>query len=109
MNKFYHRDLAAKRWFELSQIEQMANIGSEVFRAIKWRETDQCRSEKAFDRALELFDLTLADRRRRTGWREIARVREFFCSLFFDKPQYSVTADDLNRYFYRFALAARSE
>lgn len=108
MNNYYHQELAAGRWLELSQVEQMANIGSEVFRSIKWHEKgDKDRFWSAFERALELFDLTLADGRRRTGWKEIARVREFFCSLFFGGQQYNVTADYLNDYFLQFAIAAR--
>jgi len=33
-----HSELAAGRWVTLSFIEQMANVGSEVERARKWRE-----------------------------------------------------------------------
>jgi hypothetical protein len=33
---FIHKELAAGRWLEFSFMEQMANIGSEVERAIKW-------------------------------------------------------------------------
>jgi len=29
-----HRELAAGRWFELSLVEQLANIGSEIERTI---------------------------------------------------------------------------
>ena len=108
MNNYYHQTLADGRWLELSAVEQMANIGSEVYRAIKWHNKgDRYLFEPAFERALELFDLTLVDKRRRTGWKEIARVREFFCSLFFGKPQYNITADYLNDYFLQFAIAAR--
>jgi hypothetical protein len=32
--KFLHKNLAEGKWFKLSFIEQMANIGSEVERAI---------------------------------------------------------------------------
>lgn len=107
-NNYYHQTLADGQWFELSCVEQMANIGSEVFRAIKrHNKGDRDRFEPAFDRALELFDLTLADKRRRTGWKEIARVREFFCGLFFGDDKYNVTADYLNTYFLQFAIAAR--
>ena len=34
---YQHKNLASGHWHELSLIEQMANIGSEVERAIKWR------------------------------------------------------------------------
>ena len=32
-----HKDLAEGRWANLSFFEQMANVGSEVERAISWR------------------------------------------------------------------------
>ncbi len=37
MMSYQHKDLAAGRWSQLSLIEQMANIGSEVERALNWR------------------------------------------------------------------------
>jgi hypothetical protein len=48
-----HRDLAAGRWRSLSFVEQLANVGSEVERALNWRQkqnTDY--SLLALDRAL---------------------------------------------------------
>ena len=33
---FYHKDLSDDRWLEFSFAEQMANVGSEVERAINW-------------------------------------------------------------------------
>jgi hypothetical protein len=37
---FEHKELARGRWLELSFFEQMANIGSEIERTIKWREEE---------------------------------------------------------------------
>ena len=86
----------------------MGNIGSEVHRAIRWhQQNDQARWEKAFDRALELLDLTIADQRWNTGRRELTRSREVFCSLFFPTDQFVVTSDNMEKYFDQFALAAR--
>ena len=52
---FQHRELAGGRWNELSLVEQMANIGSEVERALKWREKNNPDyAAKAYERALEL-------------------------------------------------------
>ena len=31
-----HKDLAAGRWADMTLVERMANIGSEVERALKW-------------------------------------------------------------------------
>jgi hypothetical protein len=65
----YHKELAAGRWFKFSLPEQMGNIGSEVHRSINWFLKKDDRFQAAFERALELFDLTLKDRR----WKEIQR------------------------------------
>jgi len=34
---YQHKSLANGRWSKLSLIEQMANIGSDVLRAINWK------------------------------------------------------------------------
>lgn len=104
-----HGGLAAGRWQTLTLAEQLGNIGSEVGRAIRARERDDAlRFEGAFDRALELFDLSLADRRW-TGprLREIARAREVTCDFLVGENDYGSTAESLDRYFLQFAIAAR--
>ncbi len=60
---FYHKDLSDGRWQEFSFAEQMANVGSEVERAIKWKNKNKPeRSQLAFFRALELMDFTITDK-----------------------------------------------
>ncbi len=34
---FQHKNLAAGRWHKISFLKQMANIGSEIERAISWK------------------------------------------------------------------------
>jgi hypothetical protein len=64
MTTTVHTGLAAGRWVELTLAEQLGNIGSEVGRALRARASGQpARRDAALDRALELFDLTLADAR----------------------------------------------
>lgn len=109
-----HRSLADGRWSTLSLVEQLANIGSEVERAIRAREDNRdLRLRHAIDRALELFDLTASDRR----WagarcREILRAREEFCRLFWGDTDpadegWAADASTLRKYFLYFAIAAR--
>lgn len=107
---FIHKELAGGRWFELDLFEQMANIGSEVERAILWRKKgDKLLSHQAFERALDLFDLTLADRRHRHRLKEIARAREIVCDYFIGPNQYQTTDKSLQAYFYPFFYAARKD
>ena len=55
-----HQNLAAGKWAELTLAEQLANIGSEVERAITWQEKGHNDySQKAFLRSLELLSFSL--------------------------------------------------
>ena len=66
MNLVYHKNLSKKRWFNMKLVEQMANIGSEVERTIIWKNKGDKQYQKlAFERALELIDLTLKDPKNR--------------------------------------------
>ena len=104
-----HRDLAAGRWHTLTLLEQLANLGSEVDRAIRAHDSDRTvRRDEAIRRALELFDLTAADRRwRGLRRREMLRGREEFCRLFFADDAPAGSAASLSAYFLQFAMAAR--
>lgn len=104
-----HASLAAGRWAELTLAEQLANVGSEVDRAIRsWEAGRADRFEPALRRALELFDLTARDGRwRGPRRREILRSREEFCRLFFDHAPTGDAVRTLSAYFLRFAILAR--
>ena len=104
---FLHKDLAAGRWFELSLAEQLGNIGSEVSRARTSQNINPERFEKAVDRALELFELTLSDKRWSGRLKEIGRAREVFCDAVLGGKEYKSNLLDLEKYFNYFALEAR--
>jgi hypothetical protein len=104
-----HRDLAAGRWHTLSLAEQMAHVGSEVERTISWRSKgNEEIAMRAFDRALELADLTLADPKHQGRRKEIARVREGLVDHFLCDNEYGSDDQDWRRYFLQFAVAARA-
>lgn len=105
--KTLHTDLAKGRWFKMSLAEQMGNIGSEIHRLVISKNRDQSRFDSAFDRALELIDLTLADPRWKTGYKEIARIREVLCDIYFGQNQYNTSIESLDNYFFQFAIIAR--
>jgi hypothetical protein len=110
MSDVQHRDLAGGRWYELTLAEQLGNVGSEISRAIKWSGRNDQLARGAFERALELFDLTLDDPRHRQSparLRELARAREVVVDFFDGPNQYNSTASDLQKYFDAYALAAR--
>jgi hypothetical protein len=105
---FQHQSLAAGRWFNFSLAEQLGNIGSEVGRTLRAK-GDEKRFESAAIRALELFDLTISDPRWRKRLKEITRAREIFCDVVFGSAEYGISLEDLDRYFYYFAYAARAK
>jgi hypothetical protein len=104
--EFQHSSLAAGRWFTFSLAEQLSNVGSEVNRAIRAR-GDEKRFENAISRGLELFDLTLSDNRWNKRRKELSRVRELFCDAILGGAEYGTTLEDLDKYFFQFAIAAR--
>ncbi len=102
-----HKELVTGGWQKLSFYEQMGNIGSEISRALNWRNKDEKLYENAIDRAFELLDLTIADFRWRLRLKEIVRVRELLADAMFGGKEYQTTFEDLNDYFFHFAFAAR--
>lgn len=106
--KAVHAELAAGRWFSLSLKEQLGNIGSEVSRAGKSQGRNEARFNGAVNRALDLFDLTLADPRWRGRRHELARAREVFCDAVYGGKLYGASFGNLQPYFDQFALAARN-
>lgn len=107
---YQHKNLAAGRWKKLSFFEQIANIGSEVQRAIKWKEKNSEYSKLAFERALELIDLTIVDKKnqRRGRLKELLRIRELLVDYFFDNV-YQSKKDDWENYFLAFCYAANNK
>jgi hypothetical protein len=103
-----HAGLAAGRWYTMSLVEQLANVGSEVGRAHRWQAKDAQQCEKAFVRALELLDLTIGDPRWKGRRKELTRARELLCDAMFGGKEYHSDFGGLERYFFPFAVAARA-
>lgn len=99
-----------KRWGQMTILEQMGNIGSEVGRAIAAkRHNDDERMDSSIYRALDLFDATteflVANKSPRT--KEVLRARDQFLSLFYNNT--FEDADNIENYFMQYALAARNK
>lgn len=110
-----HSELENGRWNEMSFVEQMANVGSEVGRTAKWKiKGKDAMAQNAFERALELIDLVIRYGRqnatnpysnRKNMLKEICRVREFFCAAFLENDTASLLYYE--QYFGHFASAQR--
>lgn len=104
-----HSKLQDGRWQKLSLMEQLANVGSEVERAIRWKTKNNSHySQLAFSRALELIDFSLADKKNTTRLLEITRLREVLVDYFFGNNTYASTDEKWQRYFYSFTFAVRN-
>lgn len=105
-----HRDLSTGRWQQLSLVEQMANIGGEVERALTWQAKGNAEySWRAVERALELVDLTLLYAPGYPRRKELARVREALLDYFCGGNTIKGTAEGWRRYFLPFGYAARRQ
>lgn len=94
----------------MSFLEQMANIGSEVERALNWRARNNAGySQQASGRALELLDLTLDSVKTRARLKELARVREAMVDYFYETNRYKSSETSWRNYFSNFTYAARKD
>jgi len=66
-------------------------------------------SERAFDRALELLDLSVADTKNRSRLRELLRVREALADHFVFDNLYQSSSESWQRYFRSFLNAVRGK
>ena len=105
---YQHESLAAGRWSQMTLAEQMANIGSEVERALNWRaKNNSTYSQKAFERALELVDLTLKSAGSFARLKELTRLREVLVDYFCGSNEYQSAESSWRKYFLSFAVAVR--
>ncbi len=102
-----HGEAAAAKWSKFTLLEQLANIGADVSRAINWKRRD-CPEDSnyAFERALELWDFTIADPKNRRHLREIVRARELFIDFFLFNNEYHFTDEWWHNYFLDFGYRA---
>ncbi|MCU0665782.1 MAG: hypothetical protein MUF05_01630 [Candidatus Omnitrophica bacterium] len=104
---YQHKNLAAGNWSKLSFLEQMANIGSEVERALNWRiKRNADYSKKASERALELIDLTLDTDKNYAHLKELARTREAIVDYFFGANEFLSSESSWRNYFLPFLYAS---
>ncbi len=101
-----HTGLTHERWFRFTLLEQLANVGADVDRAIQWKNTNHKYSQQAFDRALELLDLTIADPKNKKRLKEICRARYLLVDHFLYDNEYKSTDKEWQDYFFQFNYAA---
>ncbi|MBU4589597.1 MAG: hypothetical protein KKG01_01580 [Candidatus Omnitrophica bacterium] len=103
-----HKNLAAGKWSRMPLCEQMANIGSEVSRALNWRKKgNEDLSQKAASRTLELLDLSMSSSGIFSRIKEFARLREAIVDYFYGSNQFASSETLWRRYFDHFNYALR--
>ncbi len=101
-----HQELANGGWAAMPFCLQMGNLGSEVSRSLKWYGKNEKRFNAAFNRALELFDLTIECAVDQTSrLKEICRAREEFCDYFLGNS-WGTDPDKMLRYYDQFVSLA---
>ncbi len=100
--------MTTEQWQTYSLAYQMGNIGSEVSRMVSLKAKGRfADAQAAYERSLELLDMTIADRRWQSGLGELTRLTEVLRDYITDSKEYNVSGTDLNNYFLPFALMAR--
>ena len=100
--------ISQERWSKFSLFEQMGHIGSEITRARVWQEAkDNASCHRCIERAFDLIDLTMADKRWYRRLKEICRFREVLADQYGKTCFYQVSLNDLEAYCMDFALASK--
>ena len=97
--KLQHKNILKNGWNEKPFLEKMAHIGSEVYRANKWRNISKSDSDAAFIRSLELIDITKDSGLTFPQLKELCRIREFWVDFYKYDNIYNSTAEFFDKYF----------
>jgi len=99
-----------KRWNNMTILEQMGNIYSEVGRSLIAKKSGRVNEfDESIVRALDLFDATtesLVDRKS-IRLKEILRAKDQFLTVAYDDNASTKDMDSIDKYFLQFAIAAR--
>lgn len=102
-----HKGLEGGRWFTFSFMDQMANVGTDIERAINWKKRGQPDdSEKALARGFELLNFTITDPKNKSRRKELFRIKEALLDYFYGDNEYQYNDAAWQQYFYCFAYAS---
>jgi len=104
---YQHKNLADGKWKSFSFFNQMGNIWSEIGRCANWnKKGDKEMGKRAFERGLELLDLTIEDSKNKKKILELCLLREMLADHFYFDNEYNSTDKEWDDYFYPFAYAS---
>lgn len=103
-----HKELAEGRWGEMPFCEQMANIGSEVSRALNWQKKGKKDySQRAVNRALELLGFTIDTAEKYSQLKELLRLKEALLDYFYGSNEFLSSEELWRKYFDHFNYMTR--
>jgi hypothetical protein len=106
----HHKGLTLEHWGKFSLAEQLANVGCEIERTIRWKKQGKLEDSRlAFERALELLLLTKIDPKHKGRRKELCRTYEALVDHFAYDNEYNTTDEIWQNYFYQFNYAAALE
>lgn len=101
--------MLAEKWHQYSLYEQLGNILAEISRANNRKKVGEAESEKkALERALELIDLTLIDKKHTCSLKEIKILRDVVADKCAAGNNFDVNFEEIQNYLLPFAILARS-
>ncbi|MFI4919714.1 MAG: hypothetical protein ACHP65_09185 [Legionellales bacterium] len=106
-----HQGITSEYWSKFTLMEQLANIGMDVSRTIRWKNKGKHDdSQAAFARAMELLNLSIADPKNQNHrLKELLIVREALMDYFMGNNEYKSTDEAWENYFIYFNWIAATE
>lgn len=90
----------AQRWFQMSVGDQISNIGSEVFRALRYKKSaDEDKKQAFYNKAIELLNLSQQDPKNKHRIGELEFCKEELTDFFIGNNEYNTTEVMLHRYY----------
>lgn len=92
-----------QRWYALSVGDQITNVGSEVMRAIRYKNNKE-KSMSFLNIALELLDRTIMDPKNHHRILELVSAKEELIDYFIGENIYNTTEESIIKFYNQFTL-----
>lgn len=88
------------KWFEMPVGTQLANVGGEVNRAIRWKDKGDSQKESNFyKKAMEFLELTMQDPKNKHRLGELTECRYELEDFFYGGNTYENTGESIMKYY----------
>lgn len=87
-----------QKWNSMSYGQQLGNIGSEVIRALRYKNNEE-KSKTFLNKALELLERTQADPKNINRIPELNTAKEELIDYFIEENSYNTTEENLIKFY----------